>query len=469
MKKTAAGILLLIILLTLSSCGGTNGLSVEIKGSSTDTVVQGAGGAYESDGLSVGETGVLRIKDNHLLFFDYESKKDYVICSRANCKHSDDSCSGWYTGYYGAMGLAEYGGKLYCFINNEDENVYELIQMNLDGNQRKVIMEIDRGDSTPGTWEANLDLSRVYYAGNKVITTLNWYYNVADKSEKNIQTQQCIAVDLESGELLEITERVEAEEQCYVEAISKDYCIVKHSGFETEMLTEDEFYEQYEKGEFSAHDKIMKAENPYEMYYDYYFDETEQWYKYILFDLNTKDIRVLYENFYEKERDENGEVSALKAQFDICSLYRDDVIIEKLEESWIEDEGDTGIVKDTVYKWNLKTGKKEKILNLSNGYVFDAGGLSGGVLVDQEKILFLKRKEGGKADYSSYSLKTGTKEFLYEAERNVPYRIIGETKDSFIYYTADDTKKSVYMMKKDDYYKGNFDNSNRLKGLDEYF
>ena len=58
---------------------------------------------------------------------------------------------------------------------------------------------------------------------------------------------------------------------------------------------------------------------------------------------------------------------------------------------------------------------------------------------------------------------------LYEAERNVPYRIVGETKRSFLYYTADDTKKSMYMMDKEDYYKGDFEGSVRLKELDEYF
>lgn len=59
----------------------------------------------------------------------------------------------------------------------------------------------------------------------------------------------------------------------------------------------------------------------------------------------------------------------------------------------------------------------------------------------------MKRKPEGRADYYSYSLKSGNEELLYEEVRNVPYRIIGETEDSFIYHTYLKQKKSKRLKK----------------------
>ena len=468
MKKVIIiGILALCVLgYIIYSYSQPASLSVDIAGTSTDAVVQGAN---DSLTFSAGETGVLRIKDGNLLFFDYKSRKDYVICSRANCRHNDDSCSGWYEGYRGALGLAEYGEKLYCLISNSEKNVYELVQMNLDGNHRKVITEIDRGDGAPGKWEADLKLSSPYYAGHKVITILNWHYNPADSDEEDIQTQQCIAVDLQSGEITEVTPRQKEPVQCFIEAVSKNHSAIEVCGYQEQPLTQREFYEQYEQGAFAKNDRIMKAKDPYEGYQDWYFDETPQWYRYLLFDLKQEDTSIIKKGFLKKVRNEDGEVRAFVPPFYISGLYEDDLITEEIEEEMIEDEGYLGFVKNRVYRWDLKKDQKELLLDLENGYVFDAGGVDVSSIIEGDTLLFLKRKPNGKADYYRYSLKTGKEELLYEAERNVPYRIVGETKRSFLYYTADDTKKSMYMMDKEDYYKGDFEGSVRLKELDEYF
>ena len=57
--------------------------------------------------------------------------------------------------------------------------------------------------------------------GHKVITILNWHYNPADSDEEDIQTQQCIAVDLQSGEITEVTPRQKEPVQCIIEGSLK--------------------------------------------------------------------------------------------------------------------------------------------------------------------------------------------------------------------------------------------------------
>ena len=467
MRKTIkTSLLLCVAVLLLCSCGRTESISVEIPATSTDAVVQGAD---DSITFSAGEAGVLRIKDGNLLFFDYASRKNYVICSRANCRHDDSSCSGWYSGRHGALGLAEYGGKLYCLMNQQEENLYELVRMDADGNHRKVIAELARGDSAPGKWAADFDLSDVYYAGNKLIAVMNWTYNPADKSEDVIQTQQCVAVDLQSGEVTEVTLKGEEEVQCAVRAVSKDCVVTETCGYEEPLLTEKEFYEQYEQGGFADNDTVMKAKDPYAAYQEWYFDQMPRQYQYILFDLEKEESRVLEEGTLKKIRNDAGEVSSMVPPFYILGGYDGDLLIEEVEEGTVSDEGETGVVKNRVYRWNLEEDQKELLLDLDNGYVFDAGGVNVNSVIDGDTLLFLKRKPGGKADYFRYSLETGETERMYEADRSVPYRIVGETKDSFIYYTFDDTKKSVYMTDKESYYKGSFADAVRLAELDEHF
>lgn len=462
--------IIIIFLCTMTcffySCSEPDNLSIKISETPTDIVVQGA---TDFGTFSTGESGILHIKDNHFLFFDYKSKKNYVVCSRANCGHNDSSCSGWYNGYHGALGLAEYGGKLYCFVKRQEKNIYQFIRMDLDGNNRKVIAEIDCGDSLPGSWEANLDLSYTYYTNNKVITILNWIYNPKENSEEMIQTQQCITVNLQSGKITEIMERTKEPVQCSIEAVSKDYSIIKVTGYDEHRFTEEEFYNRYEQGEFTDYTQISKAENPYEAYCDWYFDEVTCWYKYLIFDMDKKETSVLQKGVLEKVKNKNEKTIAIKPPFYIIGIYKSDLLIEKLEEGTIEDEEYPGIIKEQVYRWDLQQNKKERVLSIDNGYIFDAGGLDCSSIVDYDKLLFLRRKPEGKAVYYYYCLETEQEEQMYESVRNVPYRIVGEMKNSFIYYTVDETKKSMYMLDKDDYYKGNFEKSIRIESMDEYF
>ncbi len=62
----------------------------------------------------------------------------------------------------------------------------------------------------------------------------------------------------------------------------------------------------------------------------------------------------------------------------------------------IEDEGYLGFVKNRVYRWDLKKDQKELLLDLENGYVFDAGGVDVSSIIEGDTLLFLKRKPNGK-------------------------------------------------------------------------
>ena len=72
------------------------------------------------------------------------------------------------------------------------------------------------------------------------------------------------------------------------------------------------------------------------------------------------------------------------------------MITEEIEEEMIEDEGYLGFVKNRVYRWDLKKDQKELLLDLENGYVFDAGGVDVSSIIEGDTLLFLKRNQTAK-------------------------------------------------------------------------
>lgn len=465
MRKILSLILILFTMCLLGACE-KEGLSVDIAESSSDSVVQGAD---ESGTLAVGENGIFSLKNNHFMYFDYVTEKNYVICNRANCRHNNDGCSGWYEGYQGAYGLAEYCGKIYCFIFNEDSNALELISMKRDGSERKTVSKIQCGDSTPNSWNLVERGKSTYYAGGKAFTTLYWMYNPDDKSEEDVQTQQSVAIDLNSGKIIELTERKKESVECEISGISKDHCIITMKGEAGEYLSETEFYKEFETGGFDSVREIKNAENPYEAYYMLRSTEIPWWYKFIAFDNNKNQTTLIQEGTIEPSIDEDGDCKYM-LPFVVSGIHNDYAIIETLKESKIDDEGVVGVSENHIYKWFFDDdGKIESLLDIDDGYMFDAGGIEAGVTVDDNKLLYLKRKPKMMAEYYSYNIDTGKEQKMYDAERDVPYRIIGETKDKFIYYTYDDKKKYMNIIKKSDYYRGNFKNATRIEALDEEF
>lgn len=462
-RKVSIIFLIFVIGVFLTSCSDLQDTTVKISETAENVAVQGA---TEDSKLSAGENGILRIKDGHLSFFDYDTKKDYVLCSKANCSHVTLKCSGTYDGSRGATGLAEHGGKIYCLLRNTDENTYDMVQMDLDGGNRKTIAAINQGDAAAGKWLASLDSSDVYYCQGMALTVIQCQYQAEDRDEEDIYTGQCIAVDLHRGDVIEVSQRQKEEVNCFIDSVGEDGAVIRLQGYEKPILARKEFYQQFEQGVFDKMKKISDAADPYTGYQEWYWNNTPEWYEFVFFDLKTGESWTLEKGKMVKLYDDQGQVQGAKPPYSVLGWYDGDLILDTYEEAWNEEEGVTDIVKNNVYRWNIKTNKKEKLLTVEDGYVFDAGGLDNSSVVEGDKLLYLVRKPKLKADYFCFDLKTGEAQFMYEDKRNVPYRIIGETSDSFIYYTYDGSKTKMYKIAKDDYFHGNFDKSERLKGLD---
>ena len=136
----------------------------------------------------------------YLYFFDYETKKDVLTCSKANCRMEaqlkEDSEA--YIGNNGAGFVS--GDKLYVISKNDDiEKKYSLIESNLDRSNQKEIVKIN---STMILSFAVIK-ETAYFAIDEVIFTESESGAIIEEPKHNCYL---LGVDLKSGKQERLTE-----------------------------------------------------------------------------------------------------------------------------------------------------------------------------------------------------------------------------------------------------------------------
>ena len=63
----------------------------------------------------------------------------YPLCSKPNCKHNDSNCNAWFHG----MALGYYDGSLYAVDTITRPHKIEVVKINLDGTDHRVVTEVD--------------------------------------------------------------------------------------------------------------------------------------------------------------------------------------------------------------------------------------------------------------------------------------------------------------------------------------
>lgn len=136
----------------------------------------------------------------YLYFFDYETKKDVLTCSKVNCRMEaqlkEDSEA--YIGNNGAGFVS--GDKLYVISKNDDiEKKYSLIESNLDRSNQKEIVKIN---STMILSFAVIK-ETAYFAIDEVIFTESESGAIVEEPKHNCYL---LGVDLKSGKQERLTE-----------------------------------------------------------------------------------------------------------------------------------------------------------------------------------------------------------------------------------------------------------------------
>ncbi|WP_207706922.1 hypothetical protein [Alkalibaculum sporogenes] len=458
-------VILLFVSASMSACNSRpiSESSIQLNSSVSEEVVLGAGSFGFT--YSVGEYGLFYHKNNKLQYYDLEAKESYVLCSKANCSHSDASCGAWYKNMDDATGLAMYGENVYVIKLNPDSNTYDLLSMDPTGSNQKVIYSLDVGEYKPGSWVAN-DIGDVYYAGGMAWFSAQYQYigEVTEESNEFDYFESTIAlgVNLQDGTTIMLNElpedkvMYESEDNARYEfeLVSKDYVLVSKNWNTTEQLSQKAFYEAYEQGEF---EEFGNAADPQYEYLMWYQDHKESMFLYLLYDVQNGEWTEFESGKHKADYDEDGHVSGYHLPYIFLGTYDGKLIYQIL------DYEDPDI---PVYLLDVKTNEREQILDIKNGGTLVTAN-SGNVIssvMDDEKILYCLFTENEKADIFYYNLRTKEHVELFQDDRRITFRMIGETADKYIgiIYSPVSYNPTVYMIDKEDYYNGDLKAAEKL-------
>lgn len=439
----------------LSGCGRPDTVSESTNLlQETDEIVFGASEMYET--YSISDSGILYGKNNTIRYYDCEVDEEYILCSRVNCSHSNEECSAWYKSY-GMAGIAYYKEKIWYLKENEKKNTWELISMDVTGEEQQIKASLDIGDAVGNSWILNT-IHDVYYTDDKAVVCAEYVY-VSDemKDELNMNRMQYQIIELKDGTVTTVNEIVHNTEEYSLEGISKDVLIFKVRENQMKMLTEKEFYQAYADGEFTKDAFSTEYEE------DLYFEYTSKWYpancipieKYVSYDLKKREKTVLEELSVMMTFDDDGYQIGELPKYIFLGEYNDEFLVS---------EPDWNSTFSRVFLWNVKNGSKEEVLSIKDGGTLsrETGCVSQNVY-DDGKFLYCEYGNDDKAIVYQYDIQTETSRELFEDKRNITFRIINDTEEEFIGKRYTDYGYSLYRINKEDYYAGKMDRKEKLK------
>lgn len=446
----------------------------------TNEIVRGSNesGAYY---LDVNQTGIFYLDNGKMKYLDYATGKSYYICDKANCLHQNKSCGSYAVNF---SGFGAYNGYLYAIRKDYQTNSYDLIRMEMNGTDRKVLATIDSRDFGKNKQDdGNLDLEYedIYYAYGKAYFQIKYSENEYFESEEgesetvysNPETMiQIMCIDLKSGEkkVLEEISGAATDTELELSLISENKIVmVKKEA--PEVLTGLEFEQKLKDPVFVKQLQEMRDSVPelqmqdswkeslsafYVEYAQYYLADCT--YSILVMDCDTNEISTFTEQKCELWYDSDGVVQGFHTPYSVLDWYEGDIILFSMDEK----EGD---IKDTkLWRWKLSEKEPEKLMDIGNGsFPMMSFGTVGRYVHDGNKLIYLTYCDDGEnAEIQLYHLDTGDSENLYQDTKYVTFRFLGETEDSFIGDMVDGDNHGIYKIQKDDYYAGNLDKAEFL-------
>lgn len=477
LKQIPKLLLCLTCSLFLCSCGSKH-LTTSIPAAATDKVVVGV------DELSLNfcitDQGMLYPMYNTIRYYDFETDNVYVLCDKANCRHSDESCGAWYDNPTSIRGLALYGDFCYRFQKNTEKNTWDFIRMDLTGGNIKTLASLDIGDYSPdGRWILSA-ISQAFYCGNTVWYSADYSYS-EEKDGKSWHANSRVygGISLTDGSIITLNEPLNDGTVFQLQAVTMDKLLFMKRSPALPRLTPAGFSEELEKGTFGTDfDHISKSDETdygtfYDSYYEYYYfnwwpHHCEMTEEYILCSADTGEMSVLETFPALYDENEQGEIWDYHSRYFFVGEYDGKLLVD-----WTKwEEGEKSLEECRLYLWDLEQNTKTAVCSFRGGIGFYGGddGEYNTHIYDNSKFLYCLygEKDGDPMDFFEYDLETGeSSEKLYELVYGGDFHVLGKTSDMFIvrkpYELLDTYGYEAYKISKDDYYAGRLDKAIKLK------
>lgn len=413
------------------------------------------GASEAKNEYAVCEAGLFFLRNHNMQFYDREEKQVYVLCGKLNCRHNDSSCSAWYDQMGDAFGLAPHRGKVYVVIRNREKNTYDFTVMNLSGEERKVIASLDIGSYEEGNWVISGQYGEdIYYSGDMAWMVFQKEY-VSDGQNSNIMGTQSIGINLEDGTVTELNEvSLDSERDGLAfEAISENYVILSRENILDPKLSKEEFQRKYQKGEFT--DPIFgEVDDPYDYYCNSWYPfSTRKSMDYLCYNVAEQTFKLLETAEMRPLLDENGDINGALSRYLFSGWYQGNIVCEKRLD-------DDSLIEELF--WDMDTGPKDPFLKFEEGgtLIVNNGGNVLECIINGSQLLYCKYLPEERAEIYMYDLETGGNRLLFEDDRQISFRIFGETEDCL--WGKVNQGRDLCWILKEDYYNGRLDEVHKV-------
>lgn len=83
----------------------------------------------------------------NLFYTDFSTKKEIIFCPDPACTHNDETCQSWFENNSTfPLAIAKNENSLFIKDDSSDEKAPEIIQINLDGTDRRSILKLENGE-----------------------------------------------------------------------------------------------------------------------------------------------------------------------------------------------------------------------------------------------------------------------------------------------------------------------------------
>jgi len=459
-RKTVSIAFTLIMALSLPGCSSASGTVADSQISPTpiDRVII----SPDPFGLSscVCESGIVYFDDHLMKYLDYETNTPHLICSRPNCKHSDESCLAWFDSPHDVSGLVEFGGFFYVIKFAVNRNTYDLIRMDIGSSTQKVAFSLNAGDYSTGSWRINNLPNSVYYAGSYAWLELTYQLNegpiIGAYTDPKDDTQ-IIGINLEDGSFVSLFDlSSESEVKRSVLSVSKDYLVIEETRDDIPLLSETEFTSALNDGNYRD---FKDTGDPYFSYVEWHEQNKTVLYSYMIYDVSTGVSSVFISGEMTNQYDNRGSIMMRRSPYlfhgfnNGCLVYS---VNDYNKDYWFR--------SDTceLFYHEPKTKASESIFKITNGSVLCFE--SNNAITLEGDIRYLVYTDHETALFYRYSLVTNESVELFEDVWNITFRVQEETESLFIGSMLKDSSNSIiYYISKDDYYAGQFDSAVLLK------
>ena len=448
--------------------------------SSQEELVMGAsrGGIYY---MNVNDTGIFYLDGDFMKYCDYDSGKSYVVCDKANCLHVTSECGAYLKD---AAAFAAYGGYLYAFVVNETENTYELLRMDMNGQNRRVVTSFDLGSYGENEWYlASTFVGNVYYGYGRAYVPLEYKQmpGADGRSSNRPSRLQLVVVDLDTGaqKLLFEDEFLASEHSLEWSAISEDLVAITFIR-NKDRLYGDALQQAVDAGELDYLYEMMDGlpsewaslwnENDLALFYHHYasFFVTENKLSIYVYDFSSDTLTEVIQEPLSILFAENEFPAGWFQPVFICGLYEDSLLLCRHERD------ETGTTFNTTLLRADRDGTLEELLQIDSGgpvsFYFGTASASHQVLSDGTMIYTHRDENVDGVEIRCFDLTTGSDRLLYvDSCPNITFRFLGETEDAYIgeMVTVDSSgtvsSQGAFLIAKTDYLAGNLDAARELK------